>query len=83
MKPGFELFLRNDSPDRIRVTGITLYECENVHGGCYFWDPELVLEPGRVERVKLVEPADEDARFSYRWRWTYSQVDSTTHVPDL
>jgi hypothetical protein len=73
-RPGFELYLRNNLEEPVKVTSITLYECENVKGGCFQWDPELTLEPGEAKRIKVVEPALRNRGFTYRWRWTYRRM---------
>lgn len=79
-RAGFELFLRNDSEGDVDITGIALYDCENVRGGCIFWDPDLVLRPGQITRVKVVEPAARGQGFTYRWRWTYNRLAVTDSV---
>ncbi|MEQ9569454.1 MAG: hypothetical protein RLN75_04635 [Longimicrobiales bacterium] len=75
-RPGFELYVRNDLDEAIRLTSITLYECDNVRNGCTQWDPEITLDPGEVRRVYTVEPALRNRGFSYRWRYTFDRLES-------
>ena len=73
--PGKELFLRNDSEGRIRITRIFITECANVRGGCHNWDPELVLEPGQWVNVGSIRPMVRDKGFRYRWRWSWEAAE--------
>lgn len=75
-RAGFELFVRNNLDEPIRLTSITLYDCENVRNGCTQWDPELTLDPGQVRRVYVAEPALRNQAFNYRWRYTYDRLGS-------
>lgn len=55
--PGKELFLRNNMGAPVRVTSITIYDCENIQGGCRQFDPDIVLQPGEVRLVATIRPA--------------------------
>lgn len=66
---GKELFVRNNTDEPMRITSITLYDCQNVKWGCYQWDPEIVLAPGQTKRVKVVEPDSDNFSMSFNWRY--------------
>lgn len=72
--PGVHIFARNDRPVPMRVTKLSVYECENIEGGCIEWDPETVLEPGDRKRLYTIIPMNMSRAYRFRWRAFYAGV---------
>jgi hypothetical protein len=72
--PGVHIFARNDRPVSMRVTKVSVYECENIQGGCMEWDPDTVLQPGERRRVYTIIPVNVSRPYRYQWRAFYSSA---------
>ncbi len=72
-RPGFEVFLRNNAEHRVSITSISIFDCVNLAVWCRTRELDVVLEPGQVRRMVVVEPEDPIQRWNYRWRWTHER----------
>lgn len=71
-RPGVHIFARNDRSVPMRVTKVSIYECENVQGGCIEWDPDTVLRPGERRRIYTIIPLNVSRAYRFRWRVSYA-----------
>jgi hypothetical protein len=69
---GADLYVRNNTDRPVTITSLTLFECENVSGGCGTREMAVVLGPAQVLRLAQVVPAIRDRGWRYRWRWTHT-----------
>ena len=69
---GAELLVRNNTDRPVTITSLTLFECENVSGGCGTRELAVVLAPFEVRRLVDVRPTIQDRAWRYRWRWTHA-----------
>jgi hypothetical protein len=65
---GYHLFARNDTRGPMRITTVSVYECDNIVGGCLQWDPDLVLAPGERRRLYTIIPMNAQKAYRFRWR---------------
>lgn len=72
-RPGYELYLRNDAEYPMTITSITIFECVNLAVWCETRELDIVLTPGQIRRVVVVEPDDTSRRWNFRWRWTHAR----------
>ena len=69
---GAQLVVRNNTDRPVTITSLTLFECENVSGGCGTRELAVVLAPFEVRRLLDVRPTIQDRAWRYRWRWTHA-----------
>jgi len=69
LRPGKILFVRNNTDQPRVITSITLYDCQNIRGGCYQRDPKITLGPHEWRRVASVSPMNSSRYFYFRWRY--------------
>jgi hypothetical protein len=67
-REGAHLFARNDGDVPMRITKVSVYECQNIDGGCVDYDPNLVLKPGEKQRLYTVVPLQKSKMYRFRWR---------------
>lgn len=70
-----EIYVRNNTSWSLKVTDVTLSECENLKQTCDKADLSIVLEPFATQRVFMVQPLDSMKPYSYRYDYNYNTVD--------
>ncbi len=61
------IYVTNLSSDAIIVTGLRLYECENVQGACSTHRLDIRVGPGSHQLIYRVRPRFSDRGFGYRY----------------
>lgn len=69
-----EVFVQNNSTVTVTVTSIELRACQNVRNLCSATLLNVVIAPGRRERILVVEPQNPEQApsFGFQWRWEAS-----------
>ena len=70
-----EIYLRNNTSWSLKVTDVTLSECENLKQTCDKADLNVVLAPFATQRVFVVEPLAAQKPYSYSYNYDYQNVD--------
>lgn len=70
-----ELYLRNNTSWSLKVTDVTLSDCDNVKQACGKTPLDVVLEPFATRRMFVVEPADSKSSYSYGYVFDYQNAD--------
>lgn len=79
---GIALFLRNELPEAIMVTGVELRDCINVAVSCAQLHPVLVpLQPGQEARLLVVPREDLSSRIDFVWNFTATTQDRVDEPP--
>jgi len=72
---GYNVYVMNHSSVPIEVTGLKLYDCENIRNPCDVAVALKVrLEPGRRQTVYTLKVANTERRSSFRFHFTWQQV---------
>ncbi|HEV2111902.1 MAG TPA: hypothetical protein VGT99_11155 [Gammaproteobacteria bacterium] len=69
------IYVRNNTSWSIKLTALSLSDCENVKEPCTRAPLDVVLEPFAIERVFTVDAADPNSALSYRYGFTYRNAD--------
>jgi hypothetical protein len=72
-REGAHLFARNETDVPMRITKVSVYECENIEGGCIDYDPNMVLQPREKRRLYTIVPLLKNKAYRYRWRASSAQ----------
>jgi hypothetical protein len=69
---GFRVMFRNNTAEPVRITTITLYDCQNADHACTNFDPRLVIAPGQSAEALTIGPALTNYEFTFRYRFTWA-----------
>jgi len=67
------IYVHNYSTQAIRVTSVTLYDCQHIRTPCTLYPLNILVEPGQQRHVLDVE-GQEDSEWSYHYHWSWAAV---------
>lgn len=80
-RPGYDLYVRNNTDSPVTITEVTFRLCENVRNHCRYRHRPFVLEPWQHRRVTTIVQDDTSRPYRYRWNFRFEPGRLTTAAP--
>lgn len=65
------IFLRNNTDWTVKINEFELYDCINIKQKCILTPSHIILKPHEAKQVLIVDPAESNGAYTYRYRYEY------------
>lgn len=77
---GHAILFRNNRRDPVRITSITLLQCQNTSPSCRTIDPRITVDPGQTREAITIRPQNRNEAFAFTYTYRYAWVVSAAAV---